>query len=91
MQLIKPPSAQSGSPNAVSSNGSQSTAGLEPSRSAEGNNTGGAEGDEIDATGVALRCEMCAAKFGLWEFVPKKLPGSSPSRSRNLSGKQSLK
>lgn len=45
----------------------------------------------MDATRAALRCGMCGARAGLWDFVPKMVPTAqsgrqlgSPSESLNF-------
>ncbi|BDA42042.1 probable nuclear-interacting partner of ALK at N-terminal half [Coccomyxa sp. Obi] len=35
-------------------------------------------GGALDATGVALGCEMCGARAGLWDFVPRMVPPARP-------------
>ncbi|CAL8460907.1 g438 [Coccomyxa elongata] len=50
-----------------------------PTDAASRNSDGGRGGDgALDATGTALGCEMCGARTGLWDFVPRMVPPARP-------------
>ncbi len=47
------------------------------SRNSGGGGRGGGDG-ALDANGIALGCEMCGARAGLWDFVPRMVPAARP-------------
>ena len=41
--------------------------------------SGGRGGDgALDATSIALGCDMCGARAGMWDFVPRMVPSARP-------------
>ena len=51
----------------------------------------GSGGDAaVDATGAALCCEMCGARAGLWDFVPKMVPAARPGTLSLTAGEHTF-
>lgn len=60
-------------------------------RVGRGGGAAGPGGDAaVDATGAALCCEMCGARAGLWDFVPKMVPAARPGTLSLTAGEHTL-